>query len=70
MDVKPIKTKRDYEATLKEIERLMGARRDSSASPIVSTKSSATSDRLRWRWRGSCIGGLESPRSHWFDRRR
>src|SRR5437762_11531828 len=29
MDVKPIKTKRDYEATLKAIERLMGASRDS-----------------------------------------
>jgi HTH-type transcriptional regulator / antitoxin HigA len=29
MNVKPIKTKRDYEATLKEIGRLMGARRDS-----------------------------------------
>src|SRR6186713_795699 len=29
MDVKPIKTKRDYEATLKSIERLMGAKRDS-----------------------------------------
>lgn len=29
MDVKPIKTKRDYEATLKAIDRLMGAKRDS-----------------------------------------
>jgi HTH-type transcriptional regulator / antitoxin HigA len=29
MDVKPIKTKRDYEATLKAIERLMGAKRNS-----------------------------------------
>ena len=29
MEVKPIKTKRDYEATLKAIERLMGAKRDS-----------------------------------------
>jgi HTH-type transcriptional regulator/antitoxin HigA len=26
MDIKPIRTKRDYEATLKEIERLMGAK--------------------------------------------
>lgn len=29
MDVKPIKTKRDYEATLKAIEGLMGAKRNS-----------------------------------------
>ncbi len=29
MDVKPIKTKRDYEATLKAIEHLMGAKRHS-----------------------------------------
>jgi HTH-type transcriptional regulator / antitoxin HigA len=29
MDVKPIKTKRDYEATLKAIESLMGAKRGS-----------------------------------------
>ena len=29
MDVKPIKTKRDYEATLKAIEALMGAKRNS-----------------------------------------
>ena len=29
MDVKPIKTKKDYEATLRAIERLMGAKRDS-----------------------------------------
>ena len=29
MDVKPIKTKKDYEATLKAIERLMGAKRGS-----------------------------------------
>lgn len=29
MDVKPIKTKRDYETTLKAIEGLMGAKRDS-----------------------------------------
>ena len=28
MDVKPIKTKRDYEVALKAIERLMGAKRD------------------------------------------
>ena len=28
MDVKPIKTKRDYEMALKAIERLMGAKRD------------------------------------------
>lgn len=29
MEIKPIKSKRDYEATLKEIEGLMGARRAS-----------------------------------------
>ena len=29
MDIKPIKTKKDYEATLKAIELLMGAKRDS-----------------------------------------
>jgi HTH-type transcriptional regulator / antitoxin HigA len=29
MDIKPIRTKRDYEAALKEIERLMGAKRNS-----------------------------------------
>jgi HTH-type transcriptional regulator/antitoxin HigA len=29
MDVKPIKTKKDYEATLKAIESLMGAKRGS-----------------------------------------
>lgn len=29
MDVKPIRTKRDHEATLKEIERLMAAKRGS-----------------------------------------
>ena len=29
MDVKPIKSKRDYEATLKAIESLMGAKRNS-----------------------------------------
>jgi HTH-type transcriptional regulator/antitoxin HigA len=29
MDIKPIKTKRDYEATQKAIERLMGAKRGS-----------------------------------------
>jgi len=29
MDIKPIKTKKDYEATLKAIEHLMGASRDS-----------------------------------------
>ncbi len=28
MDVKPIKTKRDYEVALKAIERLMGVKRD------------------------------------------
>src|SRR4029078_8023543 len=37
MDVKPIKTERDYEATLKAIERLMGAKRDSPEG-----------DRLEW----------------------
>ena len=31
MEIKPIKTKRDYEAALKEIERLMGAKRNSPA---------------------------------------
>ncbi len=30
MDIKPIRTKRDYEATLKAIERLMGAKRGSA----------------------------------------
>ncbi len=29
MEIKPIRTKRDYEAALKEIERLMGAKRNS-----------------------------------------
>ena len=29
MEIKPIRTKRDYEAVLKEIERLMGAKRNS-----------------------------------------
>ncbi len=29
MEIKPIRTKRDYEATLKEIERLMDAKRNS-----------------------------------------
>ena len=29
MDIKPIRTRKDYEATLKAIERLMGARRGS-----------------------------------------
>ena len=29
MDIKPIRTKRDYETALKEIERLMGAKRNS-----------------------------------------
>lgn len=27
MDIKPIRTKRDYEAALKDVERLMGAKR-------------------------------------------
>ncbi len=29
MEIKPIRTKRDYEAALKEIERLMDAKRNS-----------------------------------------
>lgn len=29
MDIKPIRTKKDYEVALKEIERLMGAKRNS-----------------------------------------
>ena len=29
MEIRPIRTKRDYEAALKEIERLMGAKRNS-----------------------------------------
>lgn len=29
MDIKPVKTKKDYEATLRAIELLMGAKRDS-----------------------------------------
>lgn len=29
MDIRPIRTKRDYEATLKAIEGLMGAKRNS-----------------------------------------
>ena len=29
MDIKPIRSKRDYEAALKQIERLMGAKRNS-----------------------------------------
>ncbi len=29
MDIKPVKTKKDYEAALKAIEHLMGARRGS-----------------------------------------
>jgi len=28
MDIKPIRTKRDYEAALREVERLMGAKRN------------------------------------------
>jgi hypothetical protein len=30
MDIKPIKTKKDYEVTLRAIEGLMGAKRNSS----------------------------------------
>ena len=30
MDIKPIKTKADYRATLKEVESLMGAKRDTA----------------------------------------
>lgn len=35
MDIRPVKTKRDYEVALKAIERLMGARRNSPEGDLL-----------------------------------
>jgi hypothetical protein len=37
MDIKPIRTKKDYETTLKAIERLMGAKRGSPRLDVLVT---------------------------------
>ena len=47
MEIKPIRTKRDYEAALKEIEGLMDAKRNSPERDKLDVLVTLVGDRLR-----------------------
>ena len=42
MEIKPIRTKRDHEAALKQIERLMDAKRNSPEGDVTSGSAAAS----------------------------